>query len=108
MPKSGQPLSKAEVALIRQWVTEGAVDDTPAGFGAEGWWSLVPLSLQAPPKSDLTWARTPIDSLILAKLIERGLSPSPEADRRTLIRRLSYDLHGLPPTWEETQAFIND
>ena len=54
------------------------------------------------------WARTPIDAFVLAKLKAKKLTPSPEADRATLIRRLTYDLHGLPPTWEEVQAFVAD
>ncbi len=54
------------------------------------------------------WIRTPIDGFILAKLKEKGLTPSPEADRRTLIRRLTYDLHGLPPTPEEVRNFVDD
>jgi hypothetical protein len=55
-----------------------------------------------------TWARTPIDAFVLAKLEEKGLTPTAEADKRTLIRRLSFDLHGLPPTPEDTEAFLAD
>ena len=62
----------------------------------------------AVPRLDDGWIRTPIDAFVLAKLREKGLHPSPEADRRTLIRRLTYDLHGLPPTPEEVDAFIAD
>ena len=54
------------------------------------------------------WARNPIDRFILATLAEHGLAPAPEADRRTLIRRLSFDLTGLPPTPEEVAAFLAD
>jgi hypothetical protein len=74
------------------------------------WWSLRPL--QKPPvpqaRDDAGWAKNPIDAFILAKLQEKGLSPSPQADRRTLIRRLYFDLIGLPPTPEEIEAFIAD
>ncbi len=73
---------------------------------AEKWWSLQPLSRPDPPPVKL--ARTPIDAFILAKLQEHGLQPSAEADRRTLIRRVTYDLHGLPPTPEEVDAFVSD
>lgn len=104
MPKAGGPLMPAQVAVIRQWVAEGAKDDTPAGAGDETWWSLKPLSRAAPPAG----TTNPIDAFVLAKLREKGLTPSAEADRRTLIRRVTYDLHGLPPTWEEIQAFVND
>jgi hypothetical protein len=104
MPKAGGPLAPAQVELIQRWVSEGAKDDTPAGSGAEAWWSLKPLSATVLP----TGAGNPIDSFILTKVREKGLTPSPEADRRTLIRRVTYDLHGLPPTWEEVQAFEAD
>ncbi len=75
------------------------------------WWSLRPLVRRALPPindSEAKWVRTPIDAYILAKLREKGLSPSPEADRRTLIRRLTFDLIGLPPTPEEIDAFLAD
>ncbi|HEU0119213.1 MAG TPA: DUF1549 and DUF1553 domain-containing protein [Bryobacteraceae bacterium] len=108
MPKSGPPLTAAEVALLEKWIGAGAVDDTPAGFNGSVWWSLAPLSAARPPAISSPWIRTPIDAFIIAKLQEKGLTPSPEADRRTLIRRLTFDLHGLPPTYEETQAFLAD
>jgi hypothetical protein len=89
MPKGGKPLAAAEVTLIRDWVaSEGT------------WWSLRPLA--SVPK------QATIDSLIQAKLREAGLTPSPEADRRTLIRRVYFDLHGLPPTLAEIEAFAAD
>ena len=107
MPKSGAALAAEDVALITRWITEGAVDDTPAGFSGSTWWSLTPLRTAVVPAGS-PWVKTPIDAFILAKLGEKGLSPSPEADRRTLIRRLTFDLHGLPPTIEETLAFERD
>ena len=58
--------------------------------------------------SDSTWARTPVDAFILAKLTEKGLKPSPPAERDVLIRRLTFDLHGLPPTPEEMAEFVSD
>jgi hypothetical protein len=76
------------------------------------WWSLRPLSQPPVPDVDLpgfeSWARTPVDQFVFAKLREKGLRPSPEADKRTLLRRLSFDLIGLPPTPEELDAFLAD
>jgi len=108
MPKSGAPLTAAEVALLENWIAAGAADDTPAGFNGSVWWSLAPLAKPAVPAASGGWGRTEIDGFVLAKLEEKGLRPSPEADRRTLIRRLTFDLHGLPPTYEEVTAFIGD
>ncbi len=108
MPKAGAPLTADEVALLERWVAGGAVDDTPAGFDGSTWWSLAPLQKVKVPAGSSTWGRTPIDAFVRAKLEEKGLRPSKEADRRTLIRRLTFDLHGLPPTYEETLAFVND
>jgi hypothetical protein len=76
------------------------------------WWSLQPLAKGSPPSVDSTkyehWARTPIDTFILAKLQEKGLAPSPAADKRTLLRRVTFDLTGLPPTPQETASFLAD
>ncbi|MBM3812584.1 MAG: DUF1553 domain-containing protein [Acidimicrobiia bacterium] len=108
MPKAGPPLSPAEINLIKTWISEGAPNDTPATFKQSTWWSLTPLQTTAPPQIKSPWIRSPIDNFILAKLHANNLTHSPEADRRTLIRRLTYNLHGLPPTWEQTQAFLND
>ena len=110
MPQAGEPLAPDELELIRRWITEGAKDDTPAGevSKAEKWWSFRPLERSRIPAVESSWIRTPVDRFVFAKLQEKGLTPSPEADRRTLIRRLAYDLHGLPPTPEEVDAFVND
>ncbi len=72
------------------------------------WWSLQPLNRPTPPAVEANWVRTPIDAFILAKLRDHKLAPSPEADRRTLIRRLYFDLLGLPPSFNEVQAFVAD
>ncbi len=103
MPKDAPPLSADQVATIRRWIAEGATwpaDVTLKEKGAidQHWWSLEPLGQTAAPVSDSSWVRTPVDAFILLALREHGLQPSDEADRRTLIRRLTYDLHGLPPT----------
>jgi len=110
MPKVGPPLTSREVELIRLWIFQGAKDDTLAGTkaGPETWWSLQPLAHRQVPQVNSTWVRTPIDAFVLAKLQQQDLTPSVEADRRTLIRRLSFDLHGLPPTPEELEAFLAD
>src|SRR5262245_54064259 len=80
-------------------------------FGAEGRqpWSLKPIQRPAPPPvQDKRWARNPIDNFIYKKLADAKLAPSSEAPRRILIRRLYFDLIGLPPTPEEVRAFEND
>src|SRR5262249_48764714 len=82
-----------------------------AADGGRDWWSLHPLARPAVPNvpPELAgWCRTPVDRFIAAKLAEKGLHPSPEADRRTLIRRLSFDLVGLPPSPEELAQFLED
>ena len=99
-PKSGKKLSAAQIATLRQWIAQGAK--------WEKHWSLKPL--KRPPLPQLTdaekkWARNPIDHFIRAKQLEHGLQPSPEAEPLTLIRRLTFDLTGLPPTPVEIAAF---
>ena len=113
MPKDAPPLAADEVAAIRGWIGTGA--KWPAGLVlAEKkavdarWWSLVPLARPAMPASESPWVRTPVDAFILAELTKQHLTPAPEADRRTLIRRLSFDLLGLPPSPAEIEAFLAD
>ncbi len=113
MPKDAAPLSADQVAAVRRWIAEGA--NWPEGLTLAdkktingSWWSLEPLAKVAVPAMDSPWVRTPVDAFVLAKLGEQHLTPSAEADRRTLIRRLTYDLHGLPPTPEEIDAFLAD
>ncbi|GDY20290.1 hypothetical protein LBMAG56_16350 [Verrucomicrobiota bacterium] len=103
--KSDQPpLTAAEVATLRAWVNEGPSwpDEFAGATAAQPHWSLTPLVRPAVPGG----AANPIDAFIAAKLAEKKLAPSPPADARTLIRRLSYDLTGLPPTREEVEAFV--
>jgi len=97
MPKAGKPLTAQQISLIRRWVDEGAKDDSAGDPNT--WWSLRPL----PPQKPGT-----VDGFIRAKLNDAGLTPSAEADRRILIRRVTFDLHGLPPTPEEVDAFAAD
>jgi hypothetical protein len=113
MPKDSDPLSPAQVASIREWIEAGAT--WPEGvelFDKRqhdlNWWSLRALERPTPPAVHSDWLRTPIDAFVLAKLTEQQLAPSAEADRRTLIRRLYFDLIGLPPPYEEVAAFVAD
>ncbi len=114
MPRNAPPLDAAEVDSIRRWVASGA--HWPDGLTLRDrrldrgpWWSLLPLKKPAIPATKTAgWACNPIDSFILAGLEAKGLRPSPEADRRTLIRRVTFDLTGLPPTPEEVEAFVAD
>src|SRR5260221_2832558 len=99
MPYKKPPLSDAQIALIEQWINEGA--KAPAGEPPEKnvHWSFVPPKGTAPPQAkQKALARNPIDNFVLARLEKEGVKPSPEADRLALIRRLSLDLTGLPPT----------
>ncbi|MDG3006050.1 PSD1 and planctomycete cytochrome C domain-containing protein [Paludisphaera mucosa] len=108
------PLKPDEVEALRAWVAAGATYGrepiTPPRAGAD-WWSLRPITSPTPPPLDAGAAgqvRTPVDAFILAKLEEAGLTPAPEADRAALMRRVSLDLVGLPPTPEEVAAFVAD
>lgn len=113
MPKDADPLTAAEIAAITKWINDGA--KWPKDFELQeaqvhdfDWWSYQLLKRPAVPETDNEWAKSPIDQFVLAKLNEKGLTHSPRADRRTLIRRLSYDLTGLPPTPEDVAAFVAD
>jgi hypothetical protein len=100
------------VARIATWIDSGAPYPrrlTPAEpAAAAGLWSLRPLKPVEPPPVTGDWCRTPIDRFVLAALRARGLSPSERADKRTLIRRATFDLTGLPPTPEEIDSFLKD
>ena len=113
MPKSGDRLNAGQVETIRSWIAEGASwrDGEVLKADPNDWWSLRPIVRPAVPDpgpEGARWVRTPIDAFVYAALKAKGLSPSPEADRRTLIRRVSFDLTGLPPTPEEVEAFLAD
>jgi hypothetical protein len=113
-PKS--PLPAAEKAMLRDWIAAGAawgtdpIDPftvTTTRRAGRDWWSLQPVRRpQPPPVRREKWARTPVDAFLLQKLEARGLSPAPEAEKRSLIRRLSFDLTGLPPTPEQVDEFL--
>lgn len=110
-------LADHEVAAFEQWVKLGAPDPRDARVTAERaeleqakkWWSIQPVRAVQPPKvKDKQWAETPIDQFILAELEKRQIKPVAVADRRTLIRRATYDLIGLPPSPEQVQDFVED
>jgi Protein of unknown function (DUF1553)/Protein of unknown function (DUF1549)/Concanavalin A-like lectin/glucanases superfamily/Planctomycete cytochrome C len=100
-PESKLKLAPDEIALLKRWIEQGA-----------HWkkqWSFIPLTKVTIPKvQGSSWPRNAIDRFILARLEREGLKPSPEADRELLIRRLSFDLTGLPPTTAEIDAFLAD
>jgi len=98
---SGKSLTKSEIELLHRWVEQGA-------DYAEHWSYVKPARPELPAVKQHAWPRNEIDHFILARLEKEGLSPSEEADRYALIRRLSLDLTGLPPTLEEVDRFIND
>jgi hypothetical protein len=109
-----QPLAPEVIADLRRWVAMGALDPRdgkgppPPGDSLD-WWSLRPIVRATPPDAgQCADARNAVDLFILAKLREKGLDPAPEADRRTLARRLSFDLLGLPPSPEEVAEFEQD
>ena len=111
MPKKADPLAAEEVALLKAWIATGAnwpVERTLVYNPKRdlNWWSLLPIGTTKPTGSPQRV--NPVDSFIAVKLEEKGLSPTPEAEPGTLIRRLTYDLTGLPPTPEEVNAFLRD
>jgi hypothetical protein len=118
-PKDSEKLSVEQVRAFQAWVKRGAPDPRTAAVApakprtdfaeARKRWPFNPVSEpEVPSVRDTIWARTPIDRFILAKLEEKGILPAPDADKRTLIRRVTLDLTGLPPTPEEIDAFLAD
>jgi hypothetical protein len=100
-PATKKVLTGAQKETLRRWMTEGAA--------YQAHWSLIPPARAAlPAVSQPAWCRNPIDYFVLAELDRLGLKPAEEADRRTLARRLSLDLTGLPPAPSEVEAFVND
>jgi hypothetical protein len=104
MPPEGEPLSEKEIATIRQWIAAGAA-----------WpdhWAYRPLEMPTLPSfADQkleSWVRTPVDRFVLKALLDHGLQPAPPAERLTLLRRVYFDLIGLPPLPEEVDAFLSD
>jgi hypothetical protein len=100
-PDSGHALNDKQKALLARWIDEGAKWDSHWSFTA-------PVRTEPPAPKQAGWVRNPIDQFIAARLDREGLRPSPEADKVTLLRRLTYDLTGLPPTPAEIDAFVAD
>ena len=101
MPLDAEPLSDDEISKIEKWINEGAQWE-------DHWAYIKPDKSIAPPNVSDKWIVNDIDNFIIDKLKKEGLTHSPEADKTALLRRLSLDLIGLPPTIEETQAFLKD
>lgn len=104
-----EKLPSAEIALLEEWVRRGAPDPrvmVKKRPTESDWWSLKPLVMPKVP--EVAGVQHPVDRFIRARLAERKIVPSPEADRRTLIRRVMFDLHGLPPSQAEVEAFEKD
>jgi hypothetical protein len=116
MPPKGEKLSEAQVADLVAWVKMGAPDPRVASVAQKTWvdpskkhWAFQPVAKPEVPKvKDGGWAKTDVDKFIVARLAEKGMQPNPIADKRTLIRRATFDLIGLPPTPDEVRDFLND
>ena len=119
MPKEGKKVSESDIGLIERWISAGAKHLKPEPESlAPGmhiteedrtWWAFTPVVVSEVPKTfDEQRVRNPIDAFVLSKLEEQNLSFAPEADRRTIVRRLSLDLTGLPPQREEVDSFVAD
>lgn len=100
-PKKGKPLEPEQIELIRRWIDQGGKFD-------RHWSYIAPVKAPVPSVKDGKWPINEIDSFLLSRIEKEDLHPSPEADRRTLARRLSLDLTGLPPSWEAVLAFEKD
>ncbi len=117
MPPKDKKLSAEQIADLEAWVKLGAPMPRGTNAGAltdvteakARHWAFQPVTQPKLPRvKRSTWVQTPVDDFVLAKLEQKNLPPAPAADRRTLIRRVTYDLTGLPPTPEEVEAFVND
>ncbi len=118
MPPKGDKLSDQQVADLTEWIRRGAPDPrtgvakgSSLAYGGVGrqHWSFLPVVKPAVPAvADPSWCQTPIDNFVLARLTDNGMKPNPRADKRTLIRRVTFDLVGLPPSDEEVQEFLAD
>jgi mono/diheme cytochrome c family protein len=120
----GEELSEYQIGLLKNWIDKGAVWEDYWTWGEKdkiyaslkpitdeqrNYWAFrKPSRPEIPTVKNRSWVRTPIDAFVLAKLEEKGLQPSPRADKRTLIRRVTFDLTGLPPSPDEIDAFVAD
>jgi len=115
MPIGGAPLKADQIALIKRWIEEGAswpenqsAIRNPQSAIQQHWAFVAPVRPALPAVKNAAWVRTPIDRFILAEIEKQTLTPSPEGSKETLIRRLSLDLTGLPPTPKEIDGFLAD
>lgn len=115
MPPDNKRMPAEQVAILQEWVRSGAYDPREGKAvgadpeAAKKHWAFQPVQKPAlPGVRDARWARTDTDRFVLSALEAKGIAPSPQADRRTLLRRLAYDLQGLPPTEAELAAFDGD
>jgi mono/diheme cytochrome c family protein len=111
MPPGGPRLTAAQVGLLRAWIDQGAPwpDSADAAVPRSTHWAFQPVKTPRLPRvTNAGWVRNPVDAFVLAKLEAKGLRPSPEADPVTLIRRVTLDLTGLPPTVSEVDAFVRE
>lgn len=115
MPPKGKKLPAEQIASLEAWVKMGAPDTrvqspkSKVQSSTQSHWAFQPIKNSPVPKvKNESWAKTPIDNFVLAKLEEKKIKPSPAADKRTLIRRATFDLTGLPPTPVEVETFLND
>lgn len=113
MPPQGDPLTAEQIAKLKAWIAAGAewpqtASDAPVQVASDHWAFQTPVRPAAPEVQNADWPSNDIDRFILAKLESEGISPSPEADKVTLIRRLHFDLIGIPPTPEEVDQFVAD
>ena len=114
MPPRGERLSAEQIGLVRAWIDQGAAWPETAAVARKAadkrnhWAFKAPVRPRVPEVEKKKWTHNPVDNFILAKLEKEKLSPSPEADRITLIRRVTLDLTGLPPTPKEVDEFLQD
>jgi cytochrome c553 len=113
MPPQGERLAPEQIAVIKAWIQQGAAwpeehSAAPQVVQSDHWAFKSPVRPEIPSVKQAAWVRNPIDAFVLAKLESTGIQPSPEADRVMLIRRLHFDLTGIPPTADEVDAFVND
>jgi mono/diheme cytochrome c family protein len=114
MPPKDKKLARQQIADLEAWVKMGAPDPRTQALAvlpkpATNHWAFQPIRRpEAPRVTNQRWVQTPVDAFVLANLERRGLHPSPAADKRTLLRRVTFDLTGLPPTAAEVEAFIAD
>ena len=112
MPPEQDPLSAQDLAVLRKWIDRGApweAGQAERASAQPSWWSFrKPRRPVPPPVQEKDWVKNPIDAFVLARLEQEGLAHAPPADRTTLIRRLYFNLIGLPPTPEEVEEFLKD